>query len=79
VEPLHDRVEVPDPVTLVGVKVQVRPVDGDTTDVRLTTPLKLWRAVTVIVEVPETPARTVAEPGPAATVKSCTVTVTVTE
>ena len=61
------------------MRVQVRPVDGDIVAVRPTTPLKPCRAVTVIVEVPETPAGTVAEPGPAATMKSCTVTVTVAE
>jgi len=64
---------------LVGVRVQVRPVDGDTTEARLATPLKPCRAVTVIVEVPETPARTATEPGLAETVKSCTVSVTVAE
>ena len=79
VEPLHDRVEVPEPVTLVGVRVQGRPIDGNTTAVRLTNPLKPCRAVTVIVVVPETPARTVREVGLAAIVKSCTVSVTVAE
>jgi len=39
-EPLQDSVEVPEPVTLVGVRVQVRPVAGDTVVDRLTTPLK---------------------------------------
>jgi len=79
VVPLHERVEVPEPVTLVGVRVQVRPVDGATPAVRLMMPLKPCNAVTVIVEVPETPARTVTEVGPAEMVKSCTVTVTVAE
>jgi hypothetical protein len=79
VEPLHDRVEVPDPVTLFGVKVQVSPVDGFTTAVRLTTPLKLCRAVTVMVEVPETPARTMVEIGLAEIAKSCTLSATVAE
>ncbi len=44
---LQDSVDVPEPVTLPGVRVQ--------TDVsllvRVTTPLKPFRAVTVIVEV----------------------------
>jgi hypothetical protein len=60
--------------------VQVRPVDGETTEVRLTTPLKPCRAATVIVEAPETPARTLTEVvGLADIVKSCTVSVTVAE
>jgi hypothetical protein len=72
-EPLHDRVEVPEPVTLVGVRVQVSPVAGDTAAVRLTTSLNPWTAVTVIVEVPDAPARTVTLVGLAAIVKSWTV------
>jgi len=58
---------------LVGVRVQVRPVAGDTVAVKLTTPLKPCNAVTVIVEVPEAPARIVTLDGLAAIVKSCTV------
>jgi hypothetical protein len=72
-EPVHDRVEVPEPVTLVGVSVQVKPVAGLIEDVRLTTPLKPWRAVTVIVEVPAVPALVATEVGLAAIVKSWTV------
>ncbi len=71
--PVHDRVEVPEPVTLVGVSVQVRPVDGDTVAVRLTTPLKLWRAATVIVDMPATPALVETVVGLAATAKSWTM------
>ena len=53
-------VAVPDPVMLVGVNApQVRP-DG-TISVRLTIPANLLTAVTVIVDVPEAPALTVAE------------------
>jgi len=63
----------PEPVTLVGVRVQVKPVAGDTAEVRLTTPVKPFSAVTVIVEVPEAPARIVTVVGLAAMVKSCTV------
>ena len=74
---MQERVEVPEPVTLFGVRVQVSPVNGETTEAKLTTPLKPCRAVTVIVEVPETPARTVTEVGLAVIVKSCTVSVTV--
>jgi len=71
--PVHESVEVPEPVTLVGVRVQVKPVAGDTVAVRLTTPLKPWSAVTVIVDVPAVPAITVTLVGLAAMVKSCTV------
>jgi hypothetical protein len=71
--------EVPELVTLVGVRVQVRPVVGDIVAVRSTTPLKPCRAATVMVEVPETPARTVTVVGVAAIVKSSTVKVTVAE
>jgi hypothetical protein len=49
---VHERVEVPDPVTLVGVRVQVIPVAGLLADVRETTPANPLTAVTVIVEVP---------------------------
>jgi hypothetical protein len=69
-EPLQDKVEVPEPVTLVGVRVHVKPVAGDTDAVKLTTPLKPWSAVTVIVEAPEAPARIVTLVGLAAIVKS---------
>jgi hypothetical protein len=79
--PEQDRVEVPEVprVTLVGVRVQVRPVEGDTAAVRATVPVKPWTAVTVIVEVPEAPARIVTLVGLAATVKSLTVMFTVAE
>jgi len=39
-DPLQERLEVPDPVTLVGERVHVRPVEGDTVSVRETRPLK---------------------------------------
>jgi len=74
---VQDKVDVPEPVTLVGVRVQVRPVVGETVAVRLTTPLKPWSAVIVIVEVPAVPALVATEAGLAAIVKSWTVTVTV--
>jgi hypothetical protein len=57
-------------VTLVGVRVHVRPVAGLIVDARLTTPLKPWRAVTVTVEEPWVPATTVTLVGLAAMVKS---------
>jgi len=39
-DPLQDRLEVPDPVTLVGVRVHVRPMVGLMLEAKLTTPLK---------------------------------------
>jgi hypothetical protein len=66
--------EVPS-VTLVGLRVQVNPVDGDTDDVRLTVPVNPWTDVTVIVEVPVTPALTVTLVGLALIAKSGAETV----
>ena len=71
--------EVPDPVTLVGVSVHVIPVAGLMLEARLMAPLKLWNPVTVMVEVPEVPALTVTVVGLAAIVKSWTMYVTVAE
>ena len=54
---LQDTVAVPDPVTLPGVIApQVRPFG--TMSMRLTVPEKWFRAVTVRVDVAETPALT---------------------
>lgn len=78
-DPLQESVEIPEPATLVGVRVQVRPVVGLMLEVKLTTPLNPSSAVTVIVEVPEAPARTVVVVGLAAIVKSWTVKVVVAE
>ena len=61
---------MPEPVTLVGVSVQVRPVAGLMLEVRLTTPLKPWSAVIVTVEVPADPAFEVTAAGAAVNVKS---------
>jgi hypothetical protein len=58
---------------LVGVRAQVRPVEGLMVKVRLTTPAKPFTAVIVTVEVPAIPARAVKVVGLAAVVKSCTV------
>ena len=74
---VQDSVEVPDPVTLVGVRVQVSPVVGETVAARDTTPVKPFTAVTVIVEVRATPVFPVTLVGLAAMVKSVTVSVTV--
>jgi hypothetical protein len=40
-DPLQDRLEVPDPVTLVGVRVHARPVAGLVLEAKLTTAPKL--------------------------------------
>ena len=53
---------------LVGDSVQVRPLLGATEDARLTVPVKPLWAVTVIIEVPVVPARTVIAVGLAVTV-----------
>jgi hypothetical protein len=78
-EPEQDRVEVPEPVTLVGDSVHVRPVLGETLDVSETVPAKPSSAVTVIVDVPATPAFTVTLVVLALIVKSWIVYVTVAE
>ena len=73
----QETVAVPEPVTLVGVIApQVRPVGG--VSVRLTTPAKPFRAVTVIVEVADWPALTAAGED-AAMVKSTKLKVAVAE
>ncbi len=71
---MHDRVALPEPVTLVGATEQEVLLV-----VRLTTPAKPLMAVTVIVEVPAVLALTVTEVGLAVIVKSWTWNVTVTE
>ena len=71
---VHDNVALPEPVTLVGA------TEHDVLlVVRLTTPAKPFSPVIVIVEVPVLPAFTVTVVGDAATVKSWTTNVTVTE
>ncbi len=71
---MQDRVELPEPVTLVGARVH---------DVlllaRLMTPAKPLRPVTVICEVAAVPELAVTLVGLAAIVKSCTVNVMVAE
>jgi hypothetical protein len=61
-------------VTLVGVRVQDNPVEGDTDDIRLTVPVNPLIDVTVIVEVPGVPALTGTLVGLAVTEKSGTAT-----
>jgi len=62
---------------LAGVRVQVKPLEGEMEEVRATVPVKPFTGVTVIVEVPAVPAVVVTDVGLAVTVKSVTVTVTV--
>jgi len=77
---LHESVEVPDPpVTLVGVKVHVRPPVGDTVAVSATVPVNPLSGAMVIVEVPAWLTLTGMLVGLAAMVKSVTVKVTVAE
>lgn len=76
---MHDSVDVPEPVTLVGVSVQVMPADGETVVVSPTAPLNPWSAVTVMVEAPAAPAFVETVAGLAVTMKSWTVNVTVAE
>jgi len=71
------RVEVPDPVTLVGLSVAVRPLDA--LAVRVTVPLNPFWAVTVMADVPWAPALIVRLVGLAVMVKSWTVKVTVAD
>lgn len=71
---VHDRVELPEPVTLVGLALhEVLFV------VRATTLAKPFRPVTATVEVPAEPALTVTLAGAAMIVKSWTTNVTVTK
>jgi hypothetical protein len=58
-EPLQDKVEDPEPpLMLVGDNVHDR-LDELVTTPRVTTPVNPFRGVTVIVDVPLTPALTV--------------------
>ena len=66
-------------MTLVGVRVQLRPVAGLIVDVSPTRSLKLCCAVIEILDVPGCPVRVVTVVGLDAIVKSCTVNVTVAE
>ncbi len=68
-EPLQDRVEVPDPVTLVGLRLQARPA-GETVTDRLTVPENPFTGVMVMVEVPVAPALMVTLVGLSVMVKS---------
>lgn len=74
---MHINVEVPEPVTLVGLRAHVMPVAGEVVAVRLTTPLKPFTAVIVIVDVAGVLRIALTEVGLAAIVKSLTMNVTV--
>jgi len=64
--------EVPN-VTLVGVRVHVRPAGVEADTVSETVPVRPFTALTVMVEVPDAPARICAgDTAPAAIVKSTT-------
>jgi hypothetical protein len=62
---VHDNVALPEPATLVGVMLQ-----AVLSAVRLTTPLKPFTAVTVMVEVPAVPTLAATVVGLAVTAKS---------
>lgn len=70
VEPVQVKVEVPAPVTLVGLSVHVRPTAGEIVVESDTRPPNPLSAVTEIVEVPLPPAVKVNDVGLAAIVKS---------
>ena len=66
------------PKVTLAASVQVRPAGVDADVARLTVPVNPFRAVTVIVEVPEAPARIWAgDTAPAAIEKSTTTKVIV--
>ena len=74
-DPVQERVEIPEVVLvlrmiLVGLRVQVRPVEGDTVSDRFTVPVKPLTAATVVVDVPGDPSATETLVGLASTVKS---------
>ncbi len=64
-------------MTLVGLNVQVSPIEGDDAEVRATVPVNPLMGAIVTVEVAEDPALAFALVGLAVTLKSWTVTVTV--
>ena len=72
---VHDNVELPDPVTLVGETLH----EAVVLVARATTPAKPFRPVTVMLEVPAALTFTLTLNGLAAIVKSWTTNVTVTE
>lgn len=79
--PLQERVAVPEAPRLIEdvENVQVNPEDGEVEFVRATVPVKPFADVTLIVELPTAPAKTVTLDGVAVTVKSWTMYAIVTE
>ena len=73
----HDRVEVPGLVRLEDVRLHVIPADGEADSESDTVPVKLFRKLTVMVEVADAPVATEAVVGLAVTEKSSIVMVTV--
>jgi len=74
-EPEQDRVELPPMTvelraTLLGDRLHVKPASGETTFERATVPENPLRPLTVIVDVPAVPARTVTIPGVGRILKS---------
>src|SRR5437016_6262665 len=73
-EPEQESEDVAEPpegvVTLVGFKLHVKPVDGDTDAVNDTAPLNPFKLDTVIVEVPAVPALTLTGVGLVLIIKS---------
>ena len=68
---MQDSVEVPEPpVMLVGLRLQVRPVMGDIVLVRSTVPVKPLTGLSVMVEVPVSPAKMLTLAGLALMMKS---------
>lgn len=59
-------------ITLLGVRVQDRPVDGDVEELKFTVPGKALTEATVIVAVVAEPALVVRPDGLAPIEKSCT-------
>jgi len=76
-EPEHDSVDVPDPVTLVGESVHVKPLLDETLEERETAPANPLSGEIVTVEVPATPALKVTLVGLVDIVKSWTMNVMV--
>ena len=70
--PLQDKVAVPEVPRMIEAveNVQVKPDDGEVELVSATVPVKPFTDVTLIVELPKAPAKTVTLDGLAVTVKS---------
>jgi hypothetical protein len=75
--PVQLSVLVPDPDIVDGLRVQLRPVAGDTVAVRVTVPVKPFSGDTMMVVVPVTPGVVLIVAGLAKIWKSTTCTVIV--